>query len=65
MEKYLQQKADDGEFSGDPEIISAGIVAMIMGIFTLGVYSPTIYGDITEKTVIRTFVEGIINLYCV
>lgn len=65
MENYLQDKVEKNEFTGDPSVISKGLISMIMGIFTLDVYSPDIFEGIPNRTMICEYIEKIINLYVV
>jgi AcrR family transcriptional regulator len=64
MVDYLNQWVQKGEFTGSPQEVSTGLVAMIMGIFTLEVFSPDIYHGMDDKRLINLFVENMIQLYC-
>lgn len=65
MKEYLQDKVEKNEFTGDPSIISKGMVSMIMGIFTLDVYSPDIFEGIPNRTMIAEYIDKIVKLYVV
>lgn len=65
MRTYLEGKVESGEFSGDPSVISKGIVSMIMGIFTLSIYSPDLYEGIPNRTLICEYIDKIVKLYVV
>jgi|LGOV01.1.fsa_nt_gb AcrR family transcriptional regulator len=65
MRDYLQKKVDSNEFTGDPSIISKGIVSMIMGIFTFHIYAPDIYDNIPNRTLICEYIDKIVKLYVV
>jgi AcrR family transcriptional regulator len=65
MTEYLDKAAERGEFSGDSATVSRGIVAMIMGVFTLEVYAPTIYEDQNVRLIIKLFVDDIVKEHCV
>jgi len=64
MKKYLIQQVENGCFIGDPDLVSKGIVAMIMGVFTLEVYSPDIYEGVPNRAIIKLFIDDILNMYC-
>lgn len=65
MKDYLQKEVDKKTFTGNPQMIASGIVAMILGVFTFKVYNPDIYKDFTHQTIMKRFVDDIIKLYCV
>ena len=65
MKAYFKQKVEEGKFKGDPYLVSTSIVSMIMGIFTLKVFSPQIYEEIDHKELITRFVDDIAKLYCI
>ena len=65
MKRYLEEKVDSKEFTGDPSIISKGIVSMIMGIFTFCTYSPDIYEGVANRTLICEYIDKIAKLYIV
>jgi len=65
MKKYFKHKVEEGKFKGDPNLVSASIVSMIMGIFTLKEYAPSIYHDTDFRELITRFVEDVTKLYCV
>jgi len=65
MRNYLQDKVESNEFTGDPDIISKGIIAMIMGIFTFHVYAPDIFDDTPNRKLICEYVDKIVKLYVV
>lgn len=64
MKKYFKKKFELGEFTGDPNLMATSIVSMVMGIFTLKVYSPTIFDDAHYRDLMHKFVEDVIRLYC-
>lgn len=64
MTDYLQKKVDKGHFKGNPKLVSTSTVAMIMGLFTLEVFSPKIYLELDDKELIKLFVEEQKKLYC-
>ena len=64
MKSYFKKQVQEGHFKGDPNLISTSIVSMMMGIFTLNVYSATIFDDTRYRDLINTFVEDVIRLYC-
>lgn len=63
MESYLQKKVESNEFTGDPNIIPKAMISMIMGIFTLDVYSPEIFDGIPNRTMIAEYIDKIKELY--
>ncbi len=65
MREYLEEKVKLKEFTGSPSIISKGMVSMIMGIFTLDVYSPEIFEGIPNRDLICEYIEKIVKLYVV
>lgn len=65
MKDYLYRKVEMGEFTGDPGIISKGMVSMIMGIFTLQVYSPDIFEEVKNRELIEEYISKIIALYVI
>jgi AcrR family transcriptional regulator len=65
MKDYFRKKVADGKFKGDPNLVATSIVSMIMGIFTLKVYAPSIYHDTDFRKLITRFVEDLSKLYCV
>lgn len=64
MTKYLQKEVDQGNFTGNPQLVSTATVAMIMGLFTLEVFSPSIYHELDDKVLINQFVNEQKKLYC-
>ena len=65
MKKYFKHKVEEGKFKGDPNLVATSIVSMIMGIFTLKEYAPSIYHDTDFRELITRFVEDVTKLYCV
>jgi AcrR family transcriptional regulator len=65
MKNYFRLKVSEGKFKGDPNLVATSIVSMIMGIFTLKVYAPSIYHDTDFRKLITRFVEDLSKLYCV
>ena len=63
VKKYLQQKKEEGTFTGDPNLVATSIVSMVMGIFTLKVYAPEIYHDTDYHDLMNIFIENLIKLY--
>lgn len=63
MEKYLDEKAKSGKFTGNPWFVSKSIVSMIMGIFTFDVYSPDLYEGVSNRDLINEYCNKVINLY--
>jgi len=64
MIDYLKKSRDKGDFTGDPGTIARGIVAMIMGVFTLEVHAPTIYESQDVRKIIKYFVEDLVKEHC-
>lgn len=64
MTDYLEKAKSTGEFTGDPGTISRGIVAMIMGVFTLEVHAPAIYEGQDVRRIIKLFVEDLVKEHC-
>ena len=65
MKNYFKHKVEIGEFKGDPNLVATSIVSMIMGIFTLKEYAPSIYADTDFRMLIKRFAEDVIKLYCI
>jgi AcrR family transcriptional regulator len=65
MKSYFMKKQDDGCFKGDPRMVATGIVSMIMGIFTLKVHAPEIYGDTDYNELIDKFINELQTLHCI
>ncbi|PAT01656.1 TetR family transcriptional regulator [Candidatus Izimaplasma bacterium ZiA1] len=65
MRDYLQKKVDINEFTGDPSIISKGIISMIMGIFTFNTYAPDVFDGVPNRRLICEYVDKIVKLYVV
>jgi len=65
MKDYFRKKVAEGKFKGDPNLVATSIVSMIMGIFTLKVYAPSIYHDTDFRKLITRFVQDLTKLYCV
>lgn len=65
MKDYLIDKVKLNEFTGNPSIISKGIVSMIMGIFTLSTYSPDLYDGVSNRTLICEYIDKIVKLYVI
>jgi hypothetical protein len=63
LEEYLSNHAEENEFTGDPAIVSASLVSMIMGIFTLKVYSPKIFGSVDHRDLLDKFVNELACRY--
>lgn len=63
VKRYLQQKKEEGTFTGDPNLVATSIVSMVMGIFTLKVYAPEIYHDTDYHDLMNIFIENLIKLY--
>ncbi|MFW5894566.1 MAG: TetR/AcrR family transcriptional regulator [Bacillota bacterium] len=65
MKAYLQTKKNEGEFKGDPQMVASSMVTLIFGLFSFDVYNPDIYNEeVNHQTIMETFVEHIIKLYC-
>lgn len=63
MQNYLEEKVECNKFSGNPSIIAKGIISMIMGVFTLDVYSPELYEGITNREMISEYIDKIVSMY--
>jgi len=65
MKSYLEERVASKEFTGDPSYISKAITAMIMGIFTIQVYSPDLFEGIPNRKLICEYIDKIVKLYVV
>lgn len=65
MQKYLQEKVESNEFTGNPSVIAKGMVSMIMGVFTLDVYSPAIFEGTANRVLIKEYIDKIVKLYVI
>lgn len=65
MREYLQKKKDEGEFRGHPHMVASSMVTLIFGLFSFDVYNPDIYNEeVHHDSIMKTFVDHVIKLYC-